>query len=251
MRKLEVPVGTQASVRVRWSAERIFFTGMAVALFAAVFLGFARSYFLRPLFPEFREQTPKELFFYVHGAVFALWYLLFMVQTTLVARRRVDLHRKLGWYGAALAAAMVVVGFWGALIAARRPGGFLGIPIPPKSFLIVPFFDVLLFTLFIGLAVLRRRDAQAHKRWMLIGSISIVTAAVARWPFAFMAGGPPAFFAVTDAFLLPLVAWDLATRRRPHPATIVGALVLIASQPLRLVLSGTSVWQRFAEWLIG
>jgi hypothetical protein len=85
---------------------------------------------------------------------------------------------------------------------------------------------------------------------MLIGSIAILTAAIARWPFAFMKG-PVAFFAVTDLFLLPLFAWDLVTRRRLHAVTVVGALLLVISQPLRLVASGTSAWLRFAEWLIG
>ena len=243
-------MGTQGTVRVRWTAEHIFFTGMAVVLFGSVFLGFARSYFLRPWFPEFRTQTPQESFFYIHGTIFALWYLLLVVQTTLIGGRRVGVHRKLGWFGAALAAVMIAVGVHGALIAARRPGGFLGIPIPPKIFLVVPVVDLLLFALFIGLAIGRRRDAQAHKRWMLIGSIAIITAAVARWPFPFMDGGPPVFFGVTDAFLLPLLAWDLASRRRPHPVTIVGGLILIASQPLRLVLSGTTLWERFAGWLL-
>ncbi len=244
-------MGTQGSMRVRGSAERTFFTGMAIALFAAVFLGFARSYFLRPFFPEVRDKTPKELFFYLHGTIFALWYFLLMVQTTFVARRRVDLHRRLGWWSAALAAIMIVVGVHGSLIAARRPGGFLGIPIPPKTFLVIPLVDMLLFALFIGLAIAARKNAQAHKRWMLVGSISIITAAVARWPFPFMAGGPPVFFGVTDAFLLPLVAWDLASRRRLHAVTVVGGLILIASQPLRLMFSGTALWQRFAEWLVG
>lgn len=243
---------TGPSERVQGSTERTFYAGMALALFAAVFLGFARSYFLRPLFPEFVAQTPKETLFYVHGTIFALWFLLLGVQTTLVARRRIEWHRTLGWFGAALAVAMVVVGAWGALIAARRPGGFLGIPIPPKVFLVVPFFDLLLFGLFFGLAIARRKDPQAHKRWMLIGSISILSAAVARWPFAFMAtGGPPEFFGATDAFLLPILAWDLYSRRRPHAVTVLGGLLLIASQPLRLVLSGTALWDRFATWLVG
>lgn len=239
------------SVRVRWSSERYFYTGMAIVLFATVVLGFSRSFFLRPLFPEFHDRTPKETFFYIHGGIFALWYLLFIVQPALIARRRVAQHRTLGWWGAGLTVVMLVVGAWGSLLAARRPGGFLDIPMPPAVFLIVPLFDLLLFALFIALAIARRDDPQAHKRWMLIASISIVTAAVARWPFAFMAGGPPVFFGVTDAFLLPLLIWDLYSRRRPHPVTIVGSLVLIVSQPLRLALSGTAAWQAIASWLIG
>jgi hypothetical protein len=246
-------MSTLTRARVRPEVERLFFTGMTLALFAAVFLGFARTYFLRAFFPEFTAQHgAPETIFYVHGTAVVLWYVLLVVQARLVAARRIDLHRTLGWAGAVLAGLMIVLGMHGALVAARRPGGFMDIPVPPLQFLVVPFFDMVLFALFVGLAISQRKDPQAHKRWMLIASIAILTAAIARWPFGFIAtGGPPMFFGVTDLFLLPLLAWDLATRRRPHVVTVVGGLLLVASQPLRLMLSGTPLWNRFAEWLIG
>ena len=37
----------------------------------------------------------------------------------------------------------------------------------------------------------------------------------------------------------------------PHRATAVGALLTMASQLGRLMLSGTEAWARFASWLIG
>ena len=36
----------------RSSAERRFFTGIALAMLATVIVGFSRSFFLRPLFPD-------------------------------------------------------------------------------------------------------------------------------------------------------------------------------------------------------
>jgi hypothetical protein len=65
------------------------------------------------------------------------------------------------------------------------------------------------------------------------------------------AGGPLAFFGLTDLYLVPLVIWDLMTRRRLHPATLWGGLALVLSQPLRLVLSGTDGWLAFARGLTG
>ena len=91
----------------RASRERLFYTGIAIAMFAAVFLGFARSFFLRPWFPD--VPAPTETIFYVHGAVFTAWLVLLVVQPALVAVRRTDLHRKLGWLGAGLAVAMVAL----------------------------------------------------------------------------------------------------------------------------------------------
>ncbi len=240
-----------AAAPKRWTSERRFYTGMALALLATVFAGFARTFFLRAWFPEVRHLAPTETIFYIHGIAFTAWFALLVVQPSLVAIRRIDLHRKVGWFGAGLAATMAVMGVSVALVAARRPTGFLGIPIPPAEFLIVPFTDMALFTLFVGLAIARRRDPQAHKRLMLVASISFLTAAIARLPFAFMESGPPAYFGVTDLFLLPLIVWDVATRRRLHPVTLWGGVLLIVSQPLRLWISGTETWLHFANWLIG
>ncbi len=241
-------MATQVAVGGHRPAERRFYLGMALAMLAAVFLGFARSFFLRPWFPAF--PAPPEPVFYLHGAVFTAWCVLLVLQPGLVAWDRVDLHRKLGWLGAGLALAMLSLGTLGALVAARRPTGFVGIPVPPLQFLAVPLADMLLFGSLIGLAIAKRRDLQSHKRLMLLASINLVTAGIARWPLAIMDGGPPVFFALTDLFVLALAGWDLATRRRLHPATLWGGLAILVSQPLRLVLSGTAAWLTFARWAV-
>lgn len=233
----------------RGSAERLFYTGVAVAMFAAVFLGFARSFFLRPWFPE--VPAPTEPVFFVHGVAFTAWLVLLVAQPALVAAHRTDLHRKLGWTGAGLAAAMVALGTFGALVAARRPTGFVGISLPPLQFLAVPLFDMALFAAFVALAVAKRRDSQSHKRLMMLASVNLLAAGIARWPFAMMQAGPPMFFGLSDLFIVALVAWDLASRGRLHPVTLWGGLAIVVSQPLRLVLSGTGTWMAFAGWAVG
>lgn len=233
----------------RASRERLFYTGIAIAMFAAVFLGFARSFFLRPWFPE--VPAPTEPVFFVHGVAFTAWLVLLVAQPALVAAHRTDLHRKLGWTGAGLAAAMVALGTFGALVAARRPTGFVGISLPPLQFLAVPLFDMALFAAFVALAVAKRRDSQSHKRLMMLASVNLLAAGIARWPFAMMQAGPPMFFGLSDLFIVALVAWDLASRGRLHPVTLWGGLAIVVSQPLRLVLSGTGTWMAFAGWAVG
>jgi len=230
------------------SAERRFFSGMALAFLACVLLGFSRSFFLRPLFPDW--PSPTEPIFYVHGTVFSAWILLVLVQATLVARGRTDLHRRLGVFGAVLALAVLVLGTVGALIAARRATGFVGIPLPPLQFLIVPLVDMVLFPAFVVAAIVKRRDPQSHKRLMLLATITLMAAAIARWPV--VSGlGPPAFFGLTDLFLVALIVWDRRSLARLHPVTRWGGLLVFLSQPLRLVLSGTEAWLGFARWATG
>ncbi|MCU0766839.1 MAG: hypothetical protein MUE39_05590 [Gammaproteobacteria bacterium] len=228
--------------------EHRFYTGMALAILATVLVGFARSFYLKPVFPAW--PAPPEPIFLVHGLAFTAWVLLLPLQATLVARRRVDLHRTVGAYGAALALAMIVLGVLGALVAATRPGGFVGVPVPPLQFLAVPLFAIAQFALFVVLAIARRRDGQAHKRLMLLASFQMVTPALARWPVV-MDYGPPAFFAATDLFLVALAIWDLRTRGRLHPVTLWGGLLMVAAQPIQLVVSGTEPWLTFARWATG
>jgi hypothetical protein len=231
------------------TSERRFYLGMALALFVTVWVGFSRSFFLRPLFPEW--TAPTEPIFYVHGAVFAAWFVLLVVQPSLVSAGRTDLHRALGRFGVVLAAAMVVVGTSAALTAAGRETGFFRISVPPLKFLAIPLIDMVVFPLMVGTAVAKRHDPQSHKRWMLLASISLVAAAVARWPVVVDRPSPLLFFGLTDLFLVPLVIWDLRSRGRLHPATLWGGALLIGSQVFRVWLLSTPAWDRFAAWAVG
>lgn len=242
-------MATQAIGRGRWSGEHRFYAGMTITMLVTVYVGFARSFFLRPLFPAW--PSPPEPIFYVHGAAFTAWIVLLLVQASLVATGRTAVHRRLGRWGVVLAAGMLVLGILGALIAARRPTGFVGIPVPPLQFLVIPVCDMALFASFVGLAIARRSDPQSHKRWMLLATMNLLTAAVARWPGVITLGAPPLFFGLTDLFLVALAVWDFASRGRLHPVTLWGGLLLVVSQPLRLVISGTPAWLSFARWATG
>lgn len=225
--------------------ERIFFTGMALAFLAAVFAGFARTYYLRPYFGT-PQLTPL---LHAHGLVFTSWILLLLVQTTLVAANQTRLHRRLGIAGALVAVIMVVLGTLTAIVRARigevPPDG------PPAlAFLTIPLGDMGVFAALVGAAFYFRRRADIHKRLMLLATIAILPAATARWPLAFIQEvGPLAFFGLADLFIVPLLVYDFLTRGRVHRATVVGALFLVASHPLRLLIGPTAAWLAFAEWL--
>ena len=133
-------------LRLRWSTERGVYLGLAITITAAVVLGFARTFFFRPWYPQYAQaHGAPETIFYVHGVAFTAWLLLLLAQPSLVTAGRVDVHRRLGWVGAALAVIMVVLGTVGSLIAAARPSGFIDIPMPPLQFLVVPFNLIVLF----------------------------------------------------------------------------------------------------------
>lgn len=236
-----------ANVSVAGTRQRTrrFYVGVAVAIILTVFAGFSRSYFLKAYF-----GTPElSLLLHIHGFVFTSWVLLFLAQTSLVAADRTDLHRKLGVGGAVLAALVLIVGTTTAIL--RVKGGSAPIPgVPPLAFLAVPLFDMVVFAILIGAGLSLRSRLDTHKRLMTLATISLMSAPIARLPIGVLQAGPPAFFGLTDLFIVAMLVYDLATRRRIHPATIWGGLLIVASQPLRLMISGTPAWMAFAGWLI-
>ena len=227
----------------RWR-QRLFFTGIPIAMAVAVFVGFAPSYYLKTAY----GTVALSPLYHVHGFLFSLWMVLLIAQAALVAARRINLHRRLGIVGGVLAAVMVPTALAVAIDLGRRGAAPPGVP--PLSFLAVPLATVIVFPALIGAALAWRRQPETHKRLMLIGTLELVSAGFARWP-GLPNAGPLPYFGLTDVFLVVMLLFDLLTRGRPHPATIWGGLFLIASQVLRIVISGTGPWIAFARWLIG
>jgi hypothetical protein len=235
-------VPTRSAVARR---EHLFFGGMTIAMLIAVLVGFAPTYFFSTVSGTTFELT---LPLHVHGAAFTTWMVLLVVQATLVAAGRTDIHRKLGVAGAVLGAVMMVLGAYVALT--RFHAGLMSAPpgIPTGVLLAVALATIVVFPVLFGCALLQRRRVDYHKRLVLIGTCELVTAAIARWP-GIAPLGPPAFFAGTDLFLIALAIYDLRSRGRIHPATLWGGLFLIASQPLRLVIGFSAPWAAFAAWV--
>ena len=237
-------MATHAGARGR-RPDRLFYVVLAVVASLLVFAGFARTYYLKAYF----EARPLLPLVHLHGFVFTCWFVLFLVQVTLVAAKRTDLHRRLGVARGLLALLMLLVGVTTAIGAAKRGFGPPGGP-PPLVFLTIPFGDILVFSILVGAGFYFRRQSETHKRLMLLATIGILTPAIARLPFAFiLAAGPLAFFGLTDLFLAACVLYDTVARRRLHPAYLWGGLLIVVSQPLRLALGGTGVWLTFARWL--
>jgi hypothetical protein len=224
-------------------ADRIFFSGMALASALMLFLGFLPSYFHRSA-----ELPPLTPLYQLHGAVFTAWVTLLVVQTALVAGRRTDIHRTVGVAGAVLAAVVFVVGIAVSVETLRRNGGPPGGD--PSKFFAIPMGDIIVFGALVGAAVVLRGRSETHKRLMLLATISLLTAAVGRYLRQMGLGGAPNLFYGTDVFVLALVLYDFASRGRLHPATLWGGAMVVAFKPLLFyVVSGTSAWHALADAL--
>ncbi|HEV8132943.1 MAG TPA: hypothetical protein VGQ81_16970 [Acidobacteriota bacterium] len=225
--------------------DNLFFPGMAVLILAAVFFGFARTYYLAGVF---RAPLPN-LLVHIHGAVFSAWILLLIAQTSLVAAGRVDLHRRLGLLMFGVACLMVILGLMAAtdgLVRHFAPGEK---GVGAKAFYAIPTVDMLVFATLIYFGFRERFNPAAHKRLMLIGTIMILDAAFIRWPI------PAAWWDLQAAqmccyvLLLLLVGYDLWSTGKIHRATLWASVFLIVLQQVRIPMGRTAIWQSFATWV--
>ncbi len=225
--------------------DNLFFSGMAVLILATVFLGFARTYYLAGVF---RAPLPN-LLVHIHGVVFSCWILLLIAQTSLVAAGRVDLHRRLGLLGFGLACLMVVLGLLAATDSLARhfaPGESGG---GAKAFYAIPIADMLVFSTLIYFAFRNRSNPAAHKRLILIATITLLDAAFVRWPIPVWWWRLEVAQMCCYPLLLFLMGYDLWSTGKVHRATLWASLFLMLLQQVRAPIGRTALWQGFATWV--
>jgi hypothetical protein len=224
----------------RTRGERLFLWGACVALLVVLF-GFSRTYYLKAFF----DDRSLSSLVHLHGFLMTTWFATFLAQVLLVETGRVRIHRKLGIFGVSLAALILVVGTLTAIVAARNgvsPGP------PPLVFLVIPLGDMLVFGTLVTLGVAYRKRGDFHKRYVLMASLGILTAAIARIPFL-ASGGLPLFFGIMDLVVIGFVFTDTVAKRRLHPAFAVSLAIVVGSQVARVLLAGTPAWLQFAAWI--
>jgi hypothetical protein len=225
-------------------AERIFFSCMALLLCVVVFIGFSPTYFRAGML---RAPLPSPIL-HVHGAVFTLWMLLFVVQTAFISARRVAWHRSFGTVAFCLPPIMVVLGFIAAVDALHRRVS-IG-PLDPAVSLAIPLLGISWFAVLIYTSWRARRRPDTHKRLILLATIGLVDAALGRFPWSRM-GISPAGGAVAGLGLLVLlvVLYDLFSLHRLHRSTMWAAPLTFAVGALAVPIGMTAAWHHLAAFL--
>lgn len=238
----------------RLSAERWFYSGMAVVLTAVMFAGFAPSYYLHGEAPldigTYLDRPPQPIrgLFLLHGLAFSAWFLLQLAQSLLIAGKRLAWHKWLGQAAMILAPLMALLGVLVALYSARH--GFHGETRPPVQSAAFPLSLLTWFSGFVIAGLSLRKWPQAHKRLMLLASVAIIAPAVGRIEGLPYPDWLPNWWNWAIPFAVPLIAWDLATIRRLHPATLIGVPVFVLLFPFVLWVRTTPWWMHMIATLI-
>lgn len=223
--------------------EHRFFAGLALSFLVVTLAGFGRTYLLVPFLGLPLGALPPSPLIHAHGATALAWCLLFAVQPLLVWQGRVDLHRRIGLAGVVTYAALVVLGPFVAVESTVR----FGATRDDLAFLAVSVANILAYTTLFGAALYYRRRPDLHKRLMVLGMVGMATAAFGRLvelPMLLSHVAGPAVFVVA------LAAWDVWSRKRLHPVTLLGGPAILVWEFSPNLYMHSSWWLATAQWLV-
>jgi len=225
-----------------------FYVAIAMVLALLVFAGFARTFYLRPWF----DVPPITLLLHLHSIAFTAWFVLFVLQTRLIAAQNYRTHMQLGIAGVVLAVVVTILGFATAILSADAPR-VRPMGMNSQQFVLVPIVGIAFFAIFVAAAVAFRRRADLHKRFMMLAMIAVLGPPVARLIALTQTGDyfGPIQMAVAAALVACCLVSDWVKYRIVHPVYAIGGSILLISLPVRFLIAQTPQWERVGQWMAG
>lgn len=215
----------------------VFFLGFTATFAFLVVWGFARTFFI----PVAQGTYSRPLVVHIHGALFFGWTMLLFIQAWLAATRRLQLHRKIGSISAWLIVPMLLMG---TVVAWRDTihDFYQGDGDAALSFFYGELADLTMFGMLAGGAMLVRSKPEFHKRWVILGSLGLLGAAIGRIALLQAYG-----MFIVNGLAISVALYDLASRRAIHAATWVGLAVLFLIGLTEVPIGNTPTWISFAH----
>lgn len=179
----------------------------------------------------------------VHGALFLGWYLLVYVQSLLIVQGKVAAHRWTGLLGTLLGFALLASGI-DMLYGVMKSGDA-----SRASFVWGILHTTLFFFSFFTLAILNRGNQAAHKRLIILASLSMISASVTRIAYLpFIPIDGTAFTLLsTYVFLAIPILIDKIRFGVVHPVLKWGVPLYLVTQIICVgILPGTELGRRIA-----
>ena len=244
---LPARIEKERSTRNRLKAflSRYFYFSMALAMAGLVVWGFSRTVEAN----LFHAKPQRPLLLWMHGTAFATWMVFFILQSALVRVRKVSVHRFLGWFGAALATVMVVLGFTVSIVMTRFDMSVLH-QTDVASFLSIPFEDMIVFGTCIALAIYWRTRPEYHRRLIFIASCVLMDAAIGRFDFWY---NHSIFYAGLDLLIVLGMMRDWIVDGRAHKVYLYALPPMILLQSLAVYLWRVNPvwWQGINHAILG
>jgi hypothetical protein len=213
--------------------DRTMIAATVFAIWLAIILGFGIDIVKR----AHGGALTFPLITHLHVVAYTGWLVLLAAQVWLVRTGRVAVHRRLGLAALILLPAMLVLGpataYYGVADNPYMPDKWI-------AWLSVNYTNAIGSVALLTAGFLMRRNPAAHKRLMVMGTIAVTEPGFSRIWAPFLEarlgeGYVPFYFSTyigTFVLVIAVGVYDLATRRRLHPAYIAAALWIFANQAL-------------------
>ena len=188
---------------------------------------------------------------FAHGLLFLFWYLLFFVQASLVSSGQFASHKLLGYCSIPLALVLILSGahlLMGTMHSVQADWSEQHL-FMRSSFVWAIFHTLVSFCSFYILAIVYRGQSAAHKRFMLLASLSMMSASITRFAYhpIIPMDGTAFTLLMTYALLLAPLLIDKWREGKVHKVFKIGVPVYLVTQLLAIaVLPGTEVGRALA-----
>jgi FtsH-binding integral membrane protein len=236
---------TTLNTQLKRFLSRYFYFSMSLVMSAIVVWGFSHTVSQN----LFHAKPAKPLLLWIHGAAFSTWMVLFIAQSGLIRIRKVSIHRRLGWFGAALAATMVALGLAVAVYLSRWDIVVLHQPDVPQ-FLSIPFFDMAVFGGCMALAILWRKKPDFHRRLVFIATCELMDAGFGRSDFWF---NHNLFYVGVDLLIVAGMVRDQIVDGRVHKVYLYALPLMIVGQTFTVYVwrANPAWWQATTHAILG
>lgn len=234
-----------------------YFFFINVLILLIVLIGFAPSFYLRPL--SNRGSLPFYLI--VHGLSCTAWFVIIVVQSQWIRKRNISDHKKFGTYFSLIAPILVgsgyVVLYHSIKLYHNQFAPIIeGIEVEKQqsfSALIITgdALQLILFSVFVFIGYKFRYKPEVHKRAMIIASILICQQALVRigkfeiFMIGENAGASGGIYATSIPFflLISILVYDVIKFKKSHKMTIAGILsyILFVASAFILNVIGVAV----------
>jgi hypothetical protein len=221
--------------------DKYFYFAMGLLAAIVVAAGFGRTIDRGLIHPA----IPRPTILWFHSAAFSGWVLFYILQSALVRARNVKLHRSLGWFGAALGAVMVPLGFATTIVMKRFELHTLHRH-SVAEFMIVSIFDMTVFGTLFTLGILWRKKPELHRRLLFIATAGLLSAAFGRLD-------KNLFYVYVDMMIALGVVRDLVVDRRVHKVYLVAmpSLIVLQCFVVYTLRTASPWWMAIAHAILG
>ena len=205
--------------------------------------GFYKNYTSE--FPNFVDKTS---IIHIHGALLMSWMVLLIVQPLLIQTGRIQLHRTIGKVSYVLVPLIIIF-----LFLVGRGSYLRSLGKDPEhdlfAFIVLDLRGLISFAIFWALAMIYRKDAASHMRYMIATGILAIGPGVGRGlnnSFGIHLGTA---LTITDLISLSIVGvllgYDIYKKKNYKPFLVVFSVLFIGA--FLWQVRDSNAWQLFAK----